>query len=154
VRLRRSSRANHDSASGDEFRRRSPGWARIVWSGLDAEALDLLRGEFCTWRDSSRYDPAVARRFLEQLLAEVLEAPELPEDPWSLSPSDREEPLVAHCETSYWVVAELLELGVEPVMERWLYWIVTRTPLNLVPAESMRWAFGYASRHDLDPPWL
>jgi hypothetical protein len=113
-----------------------------VGNGLDAETLALLRDYLTTWSESADYDPALGKRFLEQLLAELLETPEMPEG------------VAVHCEASCWVAGELLALGVEPVMERWLYGFVTRAPMLLVPADSLRWAFQYASDHDLGPPWL
>ncbi|MDX6720571.1 MAG: hypothetical protein QOJ63_2825 [Solirubrobacteraceae bacterium] len=111
-------------------------------SGLDAEALALLRDFLATWPGSADYDPALAKRFLEQLLAELMDVPEMPDE------------LALNCEASCWVAGELLALGVEPVMERWLYWFVTCIPMTLVPADSLRWAFQYASDNDLSPPWL
>lgn len=154
VRLRRPSRGNPTPALDNEFWRRTPGWARVIRTGLDADSLAILRHDFEAWRGSPRYEPALGRRFLEQMLGELLEAPALPDEPWNISASDRRNPIVVHCEASCWVADELRKLGLEPVMERWLYWFVTRTPMTLVSPESLRWAFDYAADHDLDPPWL
>jgi hypothetical protein len=181
VRLRRRSRGHHTPKSAEEFWRRAPidgddldalrafgatalgrrdgratmatGWALFTRSVLDDEALTLLREGFATWRAGAGYDPALARRFLEQILGEALERSAAPDDPRTLSANGGGGPPTVYAEGVCWVAGELVELGVEPVMERLLYGYVTLAPSSCVPTTSMRWAIRYAQRHELPTPW-
>ena len=114
------------------------GWALGVTTGLDEDAFALLRAGLETWRDAPGRAPGLERRFLEQLLAQVME------------PAD---PIEVHDLARCWVASELIELGVAPVMERLLYGVIADSAQAFAPPRSARWAVQYAARHDLPPPW-
>jgi hypothetical protein len=174
--LRRSSRGNHTPTTEDEFWRHAAidrddpaavrsleatargdgrttmatGWTLARSTGLDADALALLRDGFESWRRSVGYERALGRRFLEQMLGDLMERFPDPEGPSAGS----EDAIAVHVAASCWVAGELLGVGVEPVMERWLHDFVTVCPLAFVTPDAMNWAFEYAARHDLPAPWL
>ena len=128
-------------------------WSLCTRTRVTADVLALLRDGFGRWRAGTGYDPAVARRFLEQLLAELMGDDLAPEEPPSSTPNAVVDPIAVHVAAMSWVVSELLALGVEPVMERLLYGFITLAPLVHVPSGSITWAFDYAARHDLPAPW-
>lgn len=114
------------------------GWALGTTTGLQDDAFVLLRTGFEKWRDAPGYTPSLGRRFLEQVLGEVMD----PTGPIEVQH-------LARC----WVASELIELGVEPVMERLLYGVISDSVQAFAPARSVRWACDYAARHDLPAPW-
>ena len=129
------------------------GWALCQRTRVTADVLALLRDGFGRWRAGAGYEPAVARRFLEQLLAELAGDDLAPEEPLTSTTTAVGDRIAVHVEAMCWVVSELLALGVEPVMERVLYGFITPAPLVHVPSGSTTWAFEYAARHDLPAPW-
>ncbi|MDX6720584.1 MAG: hypothetical protein QOJ63_2838 [Solirubrobacteraceae bacterium] len=126
------------------------GWALALRTGLEADAFALLRGGFELWRDADGYDSVLGRRFLDQLLGQLATGsppPDKVEPPGEIGPIATES--AARC----WIARELLDHGVEPVMERWLYSFVTGCASDLAEPGSIRWARAYATRHDLPAPW-
>lgn len=129
------------------------GWALSVAQGLDGDAFELLRAGFETWRDEPGYAASLRRRFLEQLVGELIEDPVVSAEPRGLPAGAIADPAATQYAARCWAASELLELGVEPVMERMLYGVITRSVAAFVPARSAAWALDYAARHDLPPPW-
>lgn len=141
-----------DARSRDDGRgMMATGWTLAVMSAAsDGRWFDYLRAGFEVWRAAPGYEPALGRRFLEQLVAEL--GDDSPARPAPGIPSDDGFEAVdgaARC----WAVGQLLELTVEPVMEQRLYRIVTGTPRPFVPVASVAWASDFAARHDLPSPW-
>lgn len=125
-------------------------WALAMRTGLEVDAFELLRGGFETWRAEDGYDAVLGRRFLEQLLGQLVGGsppPDKVDAPGEIGPIATES--AARC----WIARELLDHGVEPIMERWLYSFVTGCAPELVERTSGDWARAYATGHDLPPPW-
>lgn len=114
------------------------GWALGMATGLQEDVFELLRDGFETWRGAAGYESALGRRFLEQLLGQLTE------------PAG---PIAVHHAARCWAAGMLIELGVEPVMERWLYGVISSSARAHAPAHSVSWALDYAAQHDLPAPW-
>ena len=126
------------------------GWALALRTGLEGDAFALMRRGFETWRSEDAYDVVLGRRFLEQLLGQL--ADDCP-PPCRVGPPGEIGPIAIEAAARCWVARQLLDHGVEPVMERWLYSFVTGCAPDLAEPESIAWALAYAARHDLPAAW-